>query len=137
MAALDTNVWVRFLVQDDAAQGAAATRLIRAGVESGSALFVPVTVMLELEWVLRTAFGFEKTAVILALFGLLGSYELAFESEAAVELALAQFEQTSADFADCLHVALAGQAGLQPMWTFDMAAAQLDGAALLELSVGG
>lgn len=35
------------------------------------------------------------------------------------------------DFADCLHVALAGAAGQVPMWTFDERAAKLDGARLL------
>ena len=131
MAALDTNVLIRFVVQDDAAQGAAAARLIRSGVQAGSALFVPVTVLLELEWVLRSAFGFEKAAVLHALFRLLGSFELGFESESAVEVAVAQYARSSADFADCLHAALAGQAGEQPLWTFDKAAAKVDGARLL------
>ena len=128
MAALDTNVLVRFLVQDDMAQGEAAARLIRDGVLAGSPVFVPVTVMLELEWVLRSAFGFQKASVLQALFRLLGSFELNFESEAAVEIAVAQCARTAADFADCLHIALAGQAGEPPLWTFDKAAAKLDGA---------
>ena len=131
MAALDINVLIRFVVQDDAAQGAAAVRLIRSGVQAGSALFVPVTVLPELEWVLRSAFGFDKAAVLHALFRLLGSFELGFESESAVEVAVAQYARSSADFADCLHAALAGQAGEQPLWTFDKAAAKVDGARLL------
>lgn len=131
MTALDTNVLIRFVVQDDAAQGEAAVRLIRSGVQAGSALFVPVTVLLELEWVLRSAFGFDKAAVLHALFRLLGSFELGFESESAVEVAVAQYARSSADFADCLHAALAGQAGEQPLWTFDKAAAKVDGARLL------
>lgn len=131
MAALDTNVLVRFLVQDDAAQGEAAARLIHSGVEAGALLFVPVTVLLELEWVLRSAFGLDKASVLRTLFRLLGSFELGFESESAVELALAQYERSAADFADCLHAALAAQAGEQPLWTFDKAAAKLDGAQFL------
>ena len=131
MAALDINVLIRFVVQDDAAQGAAAARSIRSGVQAGSALFVPVTVLLDLEWVLRSAFGFDKAAVLHALFRLLGSFELGFESESAVEVAVAQYARSSADFADCLHAALAGQAGEQPLWTFDKAAAKVDGARLL------
>lgn len=131
MAALDTNVLVRFLVQDDMAQGEAAARLIRGAVRAGRPLFVPVTVLLEMEWVLRSAFGFDKAAVLLAMFRLLGSFELGFESESAVEIALAQYERSTADFADCLHAALAGQAGEQPLWTFDKAAAGVDGARLL------
>ena len=131
MAALDTNVLVRFLVQDDARQGAAATRLIRRGLDAGGALLVPVTVVLELEWVLRSSMGFDKAAVLQALFGLLGSFELAFESEGAVEAALGQYADGSADLADCLHAALALAAGEQPLWTFDRAAAKVDGARLL------
>ncbi len=131
MAALDTNVLVRFVVQDDAGQGKAAARLIRRGVQAGRPLFVPITVLLEFEWVLRSAFGFDKTAVLHALTQLLGSFELDFESESAVEAAVAQYERCPADFADCLHAALAVQAGEQPLWTFDKAAAKVEGAQLL------
>jgi predicted nucleic-acid-binding protein len=131
VSALGTNVLVRFLVQDDARQGAVATRLIRSGVEAGGALFVPVTVVLELAWVLRSTFGFDKASVLQALFGLLRSFELSFESEVAVEAALDHYADNQADFADCLHAALAMVAGQGPLWTFDQAAAKLDGARLL------
>ena len=131
MAALDTNVLVRFLVQDDARQGAAASRLIRSGLEAAGALFVPITVVLEREWVLRSSFRFDKVAVLQALFGLLGSFELAFESEGALEAALGNYADGKVDFADCLHAALAMVAGHQPLWTFDKVAAKVDGARLL------
>ena len=64
MPALDTNVLVRYIVQDDAAQLAAAKRLIGRCVAQGSTLFIPVTVVLELEWVLRSRFEFDKGAVM-------------------------------------------------------------------------
>jgi len=131
VAALDTNVLIRFVVQDDALQGKVAARLIRSAVQAGNPLFVPVTVLLEFEWVLRSAFGFDKASVLRVLFRLLGSFDLGFESESAVEAAVAQYERRTADFADCLHAALAGQAGQQPLWTFDKAAAKVDGARLL------
>jgi predicted nucleic-acid-binding protein len=131
VAALDTNVLVRFLVQDDARQGTAANRLIRSGVGAGGTLFVPVTVALELEWVLRSSFGFDKSAVLHAMFGLLGSFEVTFECEGAVEAALGDYADGKAGFADCLHVALAMMAGEQPLWTFDKAAAKIDGSRLL------
>ena len=72
MAAVDTNVLVRHVVQDDAAQGAAAARLIGRSVQAGTPLFVPVTVLLELEWVLRSAFGFDKAEVLGVLSRLAG-----------------------------------------------------------------
>ena len=131
MAALDTNVLVRFLVEDDAAQCAAARKLIRGCVSAGTVLFVPVTVALELEWVLRSAFGFGKSSVVQTLSQLLSATELLFESEGSLEVALAHYGQGAADFSDCLHVALAHSAGEQPLWTFDKAASKVEGSRLL------
>lgn len=131
MAALDTNILVRFLVEDDTAQLAAAKKLITKCLRAGETLYIPVTVSLELEWVLRSNFGFGKVAVVQTLSNLLSSAELSFESEGALEVALALYSQGSADYSDCLHVALASEAGEQPLWTFDKAASRVEGARLL------
>ena len=131
MPALDTNVLVRYLVRDDAAQLAAAQRLIRKCVSEQQTLFVPITVALELEWVLRSNFGFAKEATIGALSSLLSAAELSFESEQALEVALALYRESAADFADCLHIALAAQVGEQPLWTFDKGASKVSGARML------
>jgi len=88
MPSLDTNVLVRYLVQDDSGQLAAAKRLISRCVTSGQSLFVPVTVTLELEWVLRARFGYIKEDVMQALSSLFSAAELRFESERALEVAL-------------------------------------------------
>ena len=131
MPSLDTNVLVRYLVQDDSGQLAAAKRLISRCVTDGQSLFVPVTVTLELEWVLRARFGYIKADVMQALSSLFSAAELRFESERALEVALHLYREGSADFADCLHIALATQAGEQPLWTFDKDAAQVIGAQLI------
>ena len=131
MAALDTNVLVRFLVQDDAAQHAMARRLVRKCVSEGRTLYVAVSVSLELEWVLRSNFGFGKDEVVQTLSQLLSSAELIFASESALELALLLYKKGSADYADCVHVALASQAGERPLWTFDKAASKVAGARML------
>jgi len=131
MAALDTNVLVRYLVRDDATQLASAKRLIRACVEEGRTLYIPVSVSLELEWVLRSNFGFGKEEVVQTLSQLLSSAELTFESEDALEHALLLYRKASADYSDCVHAALAARAGEQPLWTFDKAASKVDGVSLL------
>jgi predicted nucleic-acid-binding protein len=131
MPALDTNVLVRYIVQDDSAQLAAAQRLIRRCVANQLTLFVPVTVTLELEWVLRSSFEFSKDETVHALSDLFSAAELSFESERALEVALDLYRGTAADFADCVHIALASQAGEQPIWTFDKNAAKVPGAELL------
>lgn len=131
MAALDTNILIRFLVEDDTAQLASARKLIRRCVSDGHAHYVPVT--LEVEWVSRASFGFDKTLVVQTLAQLLSSTELSFASESAVEVAVAHSSEGTADFSDCLHVALASQAGEEPLWTFNRAASKITGARLLAL----
>lgn len=131
MAALDTNVLVRYLVQDDEAQLAAARRLIRNCLAKEQTLFVPVTVMFEFEWVLRASFEYSKDEVIEALSSLFSAAELSFEAERALEIALHLYRNGTADFADCLHIALAAQAGESPLWTFDKRAAKISGAQMM------
>jgi predicted nucleic-acid-binding protein len=131
MPALDTNVLVRYVVQDDSGQLAAARRLIDRCVAEGQSLFVPVTVTLELEWVLRTSFGCVKADVLQVLSNLFSAAELTFEAERALEVALQLYRDGSADLADCLHIALATEAGEQPLWTFDKGAAKVAGARLI------
>ena len=131
MASLDTNVLVRYLIQDDELQFLLAKKLIRAAVRAGDTLHIPITVVLELEWVLRSIFKFGKAQVTGMLSALLSSRELSFESETAAEIALVLYVKGNADFADCMHVALAHAAGESPLWTFDRAAAAVDGAKLV------
>jgi predicted nucleic-acid-binding protein len=127
MPALDTNVLIRYVVQDDEAQLAAARRLIRKAVSEGQTLFVPVTVALELEWVLRSSYAVQRDETLEILSNLLSAAELTFESERALEVALHLYRDGSADFADCLHIALAAQAQELPFWTFDKRAGKVSG----------
>jgi len=131
MPSLDTNVLIRYVVQDDSGQLAAAKRLIARCVAEGQTLFIPVTVTLELECVLRASFGYEKDNVLRALSNLFSAAELTFESERALEVALQLYREGSTDFADCLHIALASEAGERPLWTFDKGAAKVIGAQLI------
>ena len=131
MAALDTNVLVRLIVEDDAAQAASARNLLAKCIRDNETLFIPITVSLEFEWVLRSNFGFSKPEVIQALSLILTAIELSFESEGALEAALLNYEQGTADYSDYLHLALAEKANAQPLWTFDKAASRAAGAKLL------
>ena len=93
-------------------------------------MFVPVTVVLELEWVLRSSFTFGKDDVLMTLSNLLSAAELTFESERALQVALQLFRKGSADFADCFYVALATESREQPLWTFGNGASKISGARL-------
>lgn len=132
MAALDTNVLVRWLTNDDAQQCAIVARLFDEVVSKDERLFVTVTVMLEVEWVLRARYRYDRLNVTAALSALLDVTELEFQTEPALEQALWLFKQTgSRDFADCLHIALANQTSQGPLLTFDERASRIEGAQLL------
>jgi predicted nucleic-acid-binding protein len=64
---------------------------------------VPITVVLELEWVLRGAYRLERGAVIAALEGLMAIRQVHLEQEDLVRQALA-WHQQGLDFADALHL---------------------------------
>jgi predicted nucleic-acid-binding protein len=111
MIAVDTNVLVRFLVRDDAAQAARAAALIQA-----NEIWVPKTVLLETEWVLRSLYGFSPESMAGALRALAGLRTMFLEDERAVAKALEWFKD-GLDFADALHLASAGDA--KQFATFD------------------
>ena len=111
MIALDTNVVVRLLVNDDPGQ----TRSARKLLESRTALLVP-TVLLETEWVLRGAYDIGRPAIAASLRKLVGLPSIALGNAEAVAHALEWFE-AGLDFADALHLALAGDA--EGFATFD------------------
>lgn len=103
MIGLDTNVLARHYVEDagDAEvqqQRLAARRLI----ESGQALMVGKTVVLELEWVMRGYYGFSQSEIASVLRHLLGLPHVTIEDREAVEQALANGD-AGVDFADALH----------------------------------
>lgn len=131
-ATLDANVLVRLVVKDDAQQLAAARKALARHVRGGQTLFVPITVALELEWVLRSRYKFGKADVLSTLSSLLTTVELVFEAEDALEQSLVTYEENSVDFGECLHLALARKAAALPFLTFDLKAAKADGAKLLK-----
>ena len=132
MPGLDTNVLVRWLLDDDARQTACAEKLFESTRVSQIPLFVPSTVVLELEWVLRSRYQFDK-AIVLGIFNaLLEAQELDFQGEAGLERALHLYRLGAAAFADCLHAGLCAAAARAPLLTFDGRAARLPTAELLE-----
>jgi predicted nucleic-acid-binding protein len=101
MLAVDTDVVVRYLANDDRAQAARARRLL-----AQHDVFVPLTVLLEAEWVLRGVFGFPATDVVRALRGFAGLPRVTVESADTAAQAL-DWAEHGLDFADALRLAAA------------------------------
>lgn len=132
MIALDTNVLVRLLLKDDAAQAERVRKLFDANASHDAALFVSDVVLVELAWVLRSRYGIEAPAIAGTLRALLANATIAWQSPSAVALALRLFdEQSGVDFADCLVVALAETHGCEATATFDRGMQTLPGVRLM------
>ncbi len=113
MIALDTNILVRFLTQDDPAQAAIAKGLLA----HPRGVFIAKTVLLELEWVLRAAYKSPRENTHQALLKLLGLPRMSVEQPGQVAQALADYK-AGFDFADAMH--LAGSPVDEGLHTFDM-----------------
>lgn len=104
MIALDTNILARFYVDDPADPEAAKQRRIaRRLVAESPHVFVPMTVILELEWVLRAFYGFEAKDFVRVVNHLLGLPNVSVEEWERVADALA-WHTDGLDFADSLHL---------------------------------
>lgn len=112
MVTLDTNVWVRYLTNDDELQAYRAMKLL----EHSEAVFLPKTILLELEWVLRAAYRAKPADIHRSLLHILGLPMVIAESASQVAAALDYFAQ-GYDFADAMHLACSDTA--QAVYTFD------------------
>ena len=131
MIGLDTNVVVRYLVQDDARQSAAATRLIEKTLTVEQPGFVSLITLAEIGWVLEECYGADRARVAAVVEGLLSSRQILVEQSEIAWRALRAWKDSPADLSDALigHVALA--AGCVKVVTFDKGASKLGGFELL------
>ena len=111
MHAVDTNVLVRLLTGDDVEQTKRAAALFKK-----EAVYIPKTVLLETEWVLRRLYRLERKAVMSAFRKVSGLANVEIENPLTVTQAL-QWCDGGMDFADALH--LASSHASEKFTTFD------------------
>ena len=121
MLAADTNVWARALLEDDKAQAAKAKAAL-AQARSTGGIFVPLLVLAELSWVLRS--GWEREKVVDTLDGMLRTRGVQVESPALARKALDAARCGAAGFADHLIAEISFAAGANEILTFDKAFAR-------------
>lgn len=111
MHAVDTNVLVRLLTGDDAVQARRAAALFKK-----ESIFIPKTVLLETEWVLRRLYRLKRATAVSSFRKLSGLDNVELEQPLVVAQAL-QWCEDGMDFADALH--LASSHGASKLATFD------------------
>ena len=130
MIGLDTNVLVRYIMQDDAKQAPLATRLVES-LSAEAPGFLPLVAVVELAWVLSSAYDLNRAQLVEVFEGVLRTKELVIERAEVVWKALRAYQSVKADFADCLIAHSAASAGCEKTMTFDRGAAKSAGMTLI------
>ena len=99
MIGVDTNLLVRILTNDDPIQARRALKVMGA-----DEIFIPKTVLMETEWVLRHAYGIDRSRILIGFQKLLGLPNVNVEDPDSIFQAISWYEN-KLDFADALHMA--------------------------------
>ena len=119
MIALDTNILVRFLVEDDPAQSRRAKALIEKAIHGAETCFVSDVVVCEIVWVLGTSYKVRRKEIGHLLGQLLRAQHLTFPAVDRLMRSLGAYESGGGDFADYLIREWARDAGCEAVATFD------------------
>ena len=123
LTGLDTNVLIRYMVQDDPAQSARGTRLIEGECTREAPGYINRVVLCEVVWVLSSAYGYRRDAIADAIEKILRIDRFRVEDLDAAWRALHTYRAGRGDFADYLLGGLNREAGCKHTVTFDKALA--------------
>lgn len=131
MIGLDTNVVIRYLVQDDKKQSAAATRFIEKSLTAEIPGYINHITLCEIVWVLQRCYGVTKQQVREIVEGLLTTKQLVVDNIEVTWKALRTYDSHKAGFCDALIAQANIYSGCGYTITFDKTAASLPGVDLL------
>ena len=130
MIAVDTNVLLRYILNDHEEQFAAASQFFMSRTEENPA-FVSQIVLCELAWSLGRRYGFSCSDVLSVISKLIETAEIQVEDEGSIS-SLISDTSPAVDFADIIIAYRAKMSGCEATVTFDQkAAARISGMELL------
>ena len=124
MIGIDTNVLIRYIVQDDPIQSPLAGKFIEENCTKANPGFVSHIVLCELAWVLKRAYGCSKKVIVDVISQILSTAELRVEKSQCAWLALREFQSGMGGYSDYLIGVSHRQEGGAHTVTFDRKAAQ-------------
>ncbi|MBU4315650.1 MAG: type II toxin-antitoxin system VapC family toxin [Proteobacteria bacterium] len=132
MKALDTNILIRFLVNDDEKQAGAVYKKLKHAEAEKELLFVPILVVLETLWVLESVYEIPRNEILDALDTLLALPTLKFELQPTIRNFVNSSKGNLLDLSDMLIAFSAKTSGCESIITFDKKAAKSEWFELLE-----
>jgi predicted nucleic-acid-binding protein len=125
MIGLDTNILVRYIAQDDAAQAAKATDIIESQLTSKNPGYICAVVLVEIGWVLLRAYKVRPEMLKTVFERLLCTAEFSIEHRDEAWRALRLMDSQGVDFADAFLGLINQKQGCEKTLTFDKAAGAL------------
>lgn len=119
MIGLDTNILVRYFVQDEPKQARVASDLIEKSGKIGEIFYLNVIVLCELVWVLESLYKIKKKDIVNLLDAIFFTSQFEIESRDEVRKVFDDFKNANMDFADCLIGVLNKKSGCIKTLTFD------------------
>lgn len=126
MKGIDTNVLVRYLVQDNPVQSREATHFLEKECSVEEPVFINGIVLCELVWVLETAYEYSRQIVAPIIDKILRTKQFNIDKPDIVLKSLQGYQHDGADFADHYIANLNGKKGCEFTYTFDKKASQLN-----------
>ena len=119
MIAIDTNILLRYVVQDDPTLAPMASRVINRALARQEAIHLSVIVLCESVWVLKTRYHFSKPHLLRFLEAIHGEPGFHVENRSVLRKAVEDYGKGPADFADYLIGRMAHAQGCSTTYTFD------------------
>lgn len=126
MKGVDTNILVRFLVRDDERQAMKVYEIFKTAEAEKNQLFVPLLVVLELIWVLASAYAASRTEILDSIRDLLSMPILKFEHQSTLQQFIAAANENTYDLSDLLIAHSAKINGCETTLTFDKKGSQYE-----------
>ncbi len=119
MRGLDTNVLIRYLVQDDPDQATVAVQAIETGADRNERFLIQPVVLCEAVWVLDSVYGHTREEIVQALNMILRTVQFEIADKDTVWQAFGDYQSGKADFSDYLIGRANTHQGASPTLTFD------------------
>jgi len=132
MKSLDTNVIIRFLVNDDREQAEAVKRILLDAEEKGESFFISDPVMLETIYVLDSVYEYQRGEILDAIESMLLMRILSFENPDVIQELVTQGRKIKIELEDLLIGLIPRASGCGTTITFDKKAARSDLFTLIE-----
>jgi len=123
---LDTNVLIRYLVQDDKAQAVKATKLIEGKLTKDVPGFINHITLVEIVWVLESCYDVSKQEIINVIEQLCATKQLFVQEVEVVLKALRVYQSNNTDFSDALIGCINKVLGCGVTYTYDKKTAKLE-----------